>query len=89
MVNCCPGELAIAVFDVISDILVKFGENYFETKKKQDWLRCKSCGYWAHENCTEFDTVCHTCGLEDSQQEPKEVLSGQKRRWTKTRKNLR
>lgn len=40
-------------------------EVYEETKKKCDWLRCASCKYWLHDDCTIFDIFCVDCGREN------------------------
>ena len=63
------------------------GESCFKTKKKKTGSNVIHVVI-GHENCTEFDTMCQTCGLEDSKQKPKEVKSGRKRKWMKTTKNL-
>lgn len=38
------------------------GDNYFKTDLQEDWIRCKICNRWAHENCTDYDDKCHPCG---------------------------
>ena len=42
-------------------------ENYFTTKKKEDWVKCNNCEQWMHENCTLYKTLglCNTCGREE------------------------
>lgn len=37
-------------------------ENYFQTTKKGDWLRCANCKRWLHEECTIFHEFCIDCG---------------------------
>lgn len=49
------------------------GENYYETLLVEDWLQCKLCQFWIHENCTEFDDMCSKCG-----QETKRLLKNRK-----------
>ncbi|KAI4462668.1 hypothetical protein MML48_4g00001117 [Holotrichia oblita] len=39
-----------------------WGENYYLTKKAEDWIRCVLCSHWLHENCTEFTDTCNECG---------------------------
>lgn len=45
-------------------------ENYFTTKKKDDWLKCIKCEQWLHENCTMYNNLgmCNTCGRDDVRQ---------------------
>lgn len=37
-------------------------ENYFLTKKKDDWIQCSSCQKWLHESCTMYAPHCNNCG---------------------------
>lgn len=38
------------------------GENYFETTKKDDWLKCVDCSRWLHNGCSKFENFCDLCG---------------------------
>ena len=37
-------------------------ENYFLTKKKDDWIKCSKCNEWLHETCTIYQSMCNNCG---------------------------
>lgn len=37
-------------------------ENYFKTKRKDDWIKCVKCSRWLHEQCTSFPNMCMRCG---------------------------
>lgn len=41
---------------------IRCGENYFKTKKIEDWIQCIFCLKWMHENYTPFESTCDTCG---------------------------
>lgn len=43
------------------DNCVGCGENYFHTKLVEDWIQCKVCRLWCHENCTAYDDCCSKC----------------------------
>ncbi|KAJ4440843.1 hypothetical protein ANN_10690 [Periplaneta americana] len=45
-------------------------ENYFTTKKKDDWLKYVKCEQWLHENCKMYSNLdmCNTCGRDDVRQ---------------------
>lgn len=49
-------------FEDESDICVGCGENYNQTKKKDDWIQCTTCSRWMHEGCTKFVDACDYCG---------------------------
>lgn len=38
------------------------GENYFETTKKDEWLKCVDCSRWLHNGCSKFENFCDLCG---------------------------
>lgn len=38
------------------------GEDYENTTKKDDWIRCVRCELWLHEFCTKYVDLCHRCG---------------------------
>lgn len=44
-------------------------ENYFSTKKREDWIQCTKCSKWLHENCTRYKTpessLCTDCGRDE------------------------
>ncbi|XP_050303415.1 uncharacterized protein LOC126741122 [Anthonomus grandis grandis] len=37
-------------------------ENYFATKRKDDWIQCVSCSRWLHDQCISFSNMCMKCG---------------------------
>ncbi|KAJ8728598.1 hypothetical protein PYW07_006294 [Mythimna separata] len=32
------------------------------TRLIEDWVQCKICMLWVHENCTEYEDMCSNCG---------------------------
>lgn len=48
------------------DYCVWCKENYSETKRDEDWIKCVSCSRWTHEGCTRFENKCDYCGKRDS-----------------------
>ncbi|XP_055907702.1 uncharacterized protein LOC129942684 [Eupeodes corollae] len=44
-------------------------ENYFLTKKREDWIQCSKCSKWLHENCTRYKkpefSLCTDCGRDE------------------------
>lgn len=38
------------------------GEDYFKTKKTEDWIKCLRCGRWMHDGCTKYTDMCDLCG---------------------------
>ncbi|KAI4468358.1 zinc finger fyve/phd-type [Holotrichia oblita] len=38
------------------------GENYFETSKNEDWIKCVNCSRWLHSGCSKFENFCDLCG---------------------------
>lgn len=47
-----------------SNVCVECWENYFQTKKKTDWIKCSVCLKWLHESCTMYSPHCNNCGKE-------------------------
>lgn len=39
-------------------------EDYRQTKKKDDWIKCILCLRWLHEGCTSYIDVCQKCGAD-------------------------
>lgn len=37
------------------------GENYTETKRKDDWIQCLHCKKWLHDGCTIYNNICDIC----------------------------
>jgi hypothetical protein len=37
------------------------GEEYHQTKKKEDWIQCIHCKRWMHESCSKFENICELC----------------------------
>lgn len=61
--------LATSADDVDTNDCVECWENYYTTKEKADWIRCKLCHKWLHESCTMYGSMCNTCGRELKRQE--------------------
>ncbi|KAK9710002.1 hypothetical protein QE152_g26263 [Popillia japonica] len=38
------------------------GENYFETTKNDEWIKCVNCSRWFHNGCSKFEIFCDLCG---------------------------
>lgn len=51
--------------DFGENLCVGCGEDYRQTKKKVDWIKCVHCQLWLHENCTSYGDFCQTCGKLD------------------------
>ena len=44
-------------------------ENYFLTKKKDDWIKCLNCAKWLHETCSPYKEKCVDCGRKLAREE--------------------
>lgn len=49
-------------YDDESEMCVGCGEEYRNTKKGEDWIKCINCGRWMHEGCTKYVSFCDSCG---------------------------
>lgn len=38
------------------------GEEYYKTKRRDEWLCCIICKRWMHEGCTGYANICNDCG---------------------------
>lgn len=45
-----------------SSICVGCEEDYSQTTKKEDWIKCINCFRWLHEGCSKYVNFCDLCG---------------------------